>query len=168
VCFLCWAFLIPFGFAGYQIVYFSDKLPPVIAMHFGAYGVANRWGSPWAFPGTYSALLMVITLMFFAMPAFVRRVPAKWVTLPNCDDWLAPERKEAAIAFMQRWHYGFGLTSLCFLVYVFHLTLDSSLHQPTILPNSPLMTALILSLFAAPIWVLALRAPFLKKNDSRP
>ena len=67
--FLRWAYLVPLGFAASQIAYFSDKLPPIIATHFGASGVADGWGSPRTFLGIYAALLVVITLMFCAIPA---------------------------------------------------------------------------------------------------
>ena len=165
--FLRWAYLVPLGFAASQIAYFSDKLPPIIATHFGASGVADGWGSPRTFLGIYAALLVVITLMFCAIPAFARRVPTKWVNLPNRDYWLAPERKEATIAILERWANGFGLTTLCFLVYVFHLTLQANLRQPAILAMSPFMISLALFLFAAFTWVFVLLGPFLKKNNGR-
>ena len=77
-------------------------LPDLVAIHFRGGGIPDAWASKW----THALIFMVIQLPLFALCLSVGRLtlnsPARWISLPNKDYWLAPEHREQAAAIMGR------------------------------------------------------------------
>lgn len=112
------------------------QLPLRVASHFGADGVANGWSSRESYVWTLIAIVTVCTLTMMGISAIIRITPTNLVNLPHREYWLAPERREATIAAVQR--FGFlmaGLTSLLFLA-LHLLTVAANESQPAVLSGA--------------------------------
>ena len=71
-------------------------LPDRVAIHFGLGGAPDGWAS------NLTSMLLVLgvhTLVFCALyfsPRLISTVPSKWISLPNRDFWLTPQRRHLA------------------------------------------------------------------------
>ena len=113
-----------------------QQLPLRVASHFGADGAANGWSSRESYVWTLIVILTVISLVMAGTAAIMRITPTNLVNLPHREYWLAPERREATIAAVQR--FGFfmaGLTSLLFLA-IHLLTVAANESQPAVLSGA--------------------------------
>jgi uncharacterized membrane protein len=103
---------------GFQVAYFDDRLPGVVATHFDATGTANGFMERPAFIAFYVGLLLFVSFVFVGIALVVRRVPAELINLPNKDYWLAPDRADDTRAWLGREFMSFGVVVVLFLVAV--------------------------------------------------
>src|SRR5437588_11310819 len=106
-----------------QTIYYYPRLPAVVAQHFGAEGNPNGWAPREAFFLISWVVLLGISALLMVTPRLLRRVPVAMINLPNKDYWLAPERKEESLAFLQRGTEWVGVLTTGFLVVVTHLAI---------------------------------------------
>jgi uncharacterized membrane protein len=99
-------------FFGYVIDSY-DSLPPKVASHFDIEGRPNGWMSRDVCVGFTLGLGILVPAIIVAMMAGAGRIPVSFVNLPHRDYWLAPERRQAALAILLR--YSLWLASLCVL-----------------------------------------------------
>ncbi|MBM4147573.1 MAG: DUF1648 domain-containing protein [Lentisphaerae bacterium] len=93
-------------------------LPDRVAIHFGVGGRPDNWA-----PGCVNALVVlcldtVLFLAFYFSPRLTSVVPAKWMSLPNKQFWLAPENRAATDAKVSAlmWRFGTALFAFLFAV----------------------------------------------------
>lgn len=134
-------------------------LPERVAIHFGAGGMADAWGSRNA-----NALLMtgVYVLLFAAIyfsPGLVRKAPGL-VNLPNKAYWLIPERQSLAVEKMRGFLWQFGAALFGFLLVLEVLTLQANLFEPARLDMRVFLPALGAFLVYAVWWTIAFSRAF--------
>ncbi|MBU0714164.1 MAG: DUF1648 domain-containing protein [Verrucomicrobia bacterium] len=105
-------------------------LPPRVAIHFGADGMANGWA-----PNYVNALLMTGTyVLLFCSLYFGHRLarvfPLKWTNLPNKEYWLSPANKARTMEKIQALILQFGVVVFIFLLIVGLLTIQANLTKP--------------------------------------
>lgn len=105
-------------------------LPPRVAIHFGADGMANGWASNYV-----NALLMTGThVVLFCSLYFGHRLtflfPLKWINLPNKEYWLSPANKARTMEKIQALILQFGVVVFIFLLIVGLLTIQANLTKP--------------------------------------
>lgn len=135
------AFAALLGIVVLQAIVYYPQLPAQLASHFDARGRPNGWSSKPAYFALQAFIVLVLTLCFGALPAWLERAPARLVNLPNKDYWLAPERRAATMARVASALSWFGCAGLTFIVVVTSLVVDFNLGHERVLP-------------ATPIWVL--------------
>jgi hypothetical protein len=138
----------------------TQVLPERVAIHFGAGGAANGWGSTNA-----NALLMAgVNLLLFCSiyfsPWLIERIPARWISLPNRDYWLTPKNKERAVKIMQEMMWQFGTVLFLFLFFTGLLTISANLSQPVRLNEGLFLSGLIAFLVYTGYWTIALLRAF--------
>jgi hypothetical protein len=138
----------------------TQVLPERVAIHFGAGGAANGWGST-----TANALLMAgVDLLLFCSiyfsPWLIERIPARWISLPNRDYWLTPENKERAVEIIREMMWQFGTALFLFLFFTGLLTISANLSQPVRLNEGLFLSGLVIFLVYTGYWMLALLRAF--------
>ncbi len=138
----------------------TQVLPERVAIHFGAGGTANGWGSTNA-----NALLMAgVNLLLFCSiyfsPWLIERIPARWISLPNRDYWLTPENKERAVEMMREMMWQFGTALFLFLFFTGLLTISANLSRPVRLNEELFLSGLVVFLVYTGYWTIALLRAF--------
>jgi uncharacterized membrane protein len=136
------AFATLLGFIVLQALIYYPQLPARVASHFDAAGRPNGWSSKPAYFALQAFIVLVIAICFAALPAWIERVPAKLVNLPNKDYWLAPERRAATMASVASALTWFGCAGLVFILAVTSLVIDFNLGRERALPAIPIWALL--------------------------
>ncbi|WP_316366088.1 DUF1648 domain-containing protein [Candidatus Thiodiazotropha sp. CDECU1] len=135
-------------------------LPDRVAIHFGQGGMPDGWAS--SLTGTL-IMLGVHCLLFCSLyfsPRLLALVPAKWVSLPNRDYWLRPERHSQAIVKFSQYMWQFGTALFMFMLFTGLLSLKANLSDPVRLDEGPLLVALVVFLIYTGYWTLRLLRAF--------
>ena len=143
----------------------SGSLPSVVASHFDASGAANAFmpSSTYAL-GMLGVLIGVPGLTAF-LPFALSRLQGRGLNIPNREYWLAPERIDESLAFLQRHCLVFASGLVIFLSYVHWLVVQANRHQPPLLSTSAIVTGLTVFFAAAAVWLIVLYARFRKVAD---
>lgn len=133
----------------------SQSLPDIVASHFSGSGQADGYMPR----RTYIIFMGVVTL---AVPLSIVVVQALMVSRPdrlklrNRDYWLAPERREKTLEFLNVHAMRFAAMLLLFLCVVHWLLLKANEVQPAHLDSGLFITALASFLVAMVVWLVAM------------
>ena len=145
---------------GAQTIYYYPRLPAVVGQHFGGDGRANGWASRDAFFILSWTVLLVISAIFMFTPRVLRTAPVSLINLPHKDYWLAPERKEESLRFLERDMEWMGVMTVGFIALVLHLAIRANLNPEHRLENGPFVTLLVAFLVATTGWIVRLYRRF--------
>ena len=115
--------------AALQIAWFYPQLPAKVASHFDGQGRPNGWMSKDGFFLLYGAMLALQLAVFGAGARLIRRLPDRWFNLPHRDYWLAPERRDQTLDYLEGWGLWFGCAVMAFLLGIFQLAIEANLKQ---------------------------------------
>ncbi|HKE45014.1 MAG TPA: hypothetical protein VKB41_10810 [Steroidobacteraceae bacterium] len=147
-----------------QIVLQAPYLPAQMAVRFNAAGAPVGFSSAQAFSTINLVIIAIIVTAFLILPgAMTRRRQLRW-RLPNRAYWLANERREQTVEYLQRQFMWFGIITLILLMAVFQLVVDANRHTPTVLDSTRLMWLLIGYFAFIAVWLWA----FWRKFSRRP
>lgn len=153
--------LIALLLAAAGFVHFSSvSLPPVVASHFAAGGAANGFMPRNGYVTLMTALVVGVPLLLAGVSSLVAFMPVNRINLPNRAYWLAPERVDETMAFLQMHGRYFAVLLAAFLCFVHWLVVLANGQQPRLFPERPFMAGLILFLFATLGWIGVLIARF--------
>ena len=150
-----------------DLLSYYPALPEQVAVHFNAAGEADGWASKPGLVAIYLGTFPVLAAMFVGIAWGLRKLPASMINLPNKDYWLAPERREATLAFLASWLLWMGNATLLFLVVVLHLTLLANLQPEPKLPDT-FWPAFIGYLGFVAVWIVRLYRRFRKPARTQP
>lgn len=119
-----------------QIAWYYPRLPATVASHFDGQGRPNGWMSRDGFFLLYTAMLALQFVVFGGGFRLMRRLPNRLFNLPHRDYWLAPERRDATLDYLESWGLWFGCAVLALLLGIFQLTIEANLRQSP-LPVGP-------------------------------
>jgi uncharacterized membrane protein len=91
-----------------------DDLPAKVASHFDIQGRPNGWMSRKTCVGFTLGLGVLLPAFIVGMMGGAGKIPVSFINLPHRDYWLAPERRQAALAILLR----FSLWFACMIVLV--------------------------------------------------
>lgn len=153
------------GLAFYLLAYFglllllattAGALPSRVASHFGAEGRANGWMNR----EVYLAFVACLPLLFggFAVVIswLVRWLPARFVSLPRGDFWLAPERRLEVAAFLCQRMFWLASLMTGFFAGLHLLTVHASRSVPPRLSMDGLLALVMAFLIAVLVWTVLL------------
>jgi uncharacterized membrane protein len=126
--------LLCLALAGVLAIYLP-MLPDRVATHFDGGGSANGWSSR-ADVIASAAALVAITAVIFLVAGLLMRVPDSMINIPNKSYWLAPGRRDRALAFMRDWLRWFVALTLALLVLTIGMGLQANLAAPVRLAGS--------------------------------
>ncbi|HSD59392.1 MAG TPA: DUF1648 domain-containing protein [Burkholderiales bacterium] len=119
-----------------QIAWHYPQLPAKVASHFDGQGRPNGWMSRDGFFLLYGAMLALQLAIFGTGFRILRRLPDRMFNLPHRDYWLAPERRNETLDYLETWGLWFGCAVLALLLGIFQLAIDANLKQAP-LPLGP-------------------------------
>jgi len=149
--------------AGLFIWRSGDLLPERIASHFVASGAANGF-----MPRT--SYLAAMLLAGVLVPAVLGELIGALARLggsariPNRDYWMAPERRERSLAWMQSHARWFGCLLSAFICYVHWLVIEANRLQPPLLAPHRIVPALVVFVLGALAWGVSLQLRFLRRG----
>jgi hypothetical protein len=126
-----------------QFVYYSPRLPAVLASHFATSGRVNGWQTKAAFFLMELTIIVLATVISFGIPRLIAAMPVSLINLPHKEIWLGPERRDATLFYIQTWSVWFGCALLAFLLYVMELAFRANLQTPPRFNNAAFVPALL-------------------------
>ncbi len=146
------------------VVLTSLALPPVVASHFGVTGTANGFMPR----SVYILFMLVFTVvlplvMVVSLDQTLRHTHAR-INLPHREYWLAPERRDETIQFLQAHSIGFSTLLLVFLGFVHGLVVQANLQQPVRLSSGWFVGGLLVFLVAVALWTGRLLTRFSRRS----
>ena len=127
--------------------------PGTVAVHFGAGGEPDGWGSANANALFMAGINLLLFGMFYFMPRLVRVTPQRWVNLPNKDYWFREENKARMMSALTAYLDEFGFVMFAFLFLVGLLAMQANLSQPVHLREDLMWWALGLLLVYTAWWL---------------
>ena len=112
-------------------LYFSSlyaQLPDVMASHFDARGVPNRWQTKSTFFSFLVGVSVLAAVVGFGIPRIIMILPAQYINLPNKGYWLAPERRAETMDFLNGYFAWFGCALFAVLLFTINFALQANLH----------------------------------------
>ncbi len=143
-----------------QTMYYYPRLPAVVAQHFGGAGQPNGW-APREFFFIFSWILLLgLSAIFMFSQRLLRRIPTSMINLPHREHWLAPERKDESLRFLQEAMQWMGVLTVAFIVLVLHLAIRANLNAEHRLDNGMFVTLLAGFLISTVVWMIRLYRRF--------
>lgn len=138
----------------------SNRLPAMVASHFGSGGIANGF-MPHDFYVRFTLAFVIglPALMAFMTTHSLGKSNAR-INLPNRDYWLGPEQYANTIAYLRSSLIRFCTTLLVFLCYMHWLVVVANTTQPAHLSEFRLVTGLAVFLGATFLWLRGLLKHF--------
>ena len=162
------AALLTTGAAGVILAsYHWQSLPERVASHFNLSGTPDAWMSRDANFFFSAGMMVFVTASFSLVGVLVRRLPARWINLPNKPHWFAPERERETRDDLERWSYSFGALLNLFMIFVTHLAYLANRSEPVELDSVAMLIGLVVFLVASLGGVVALLVRFKKAPDTR-
>jgi uncharacterized membrane protein len=113
--------LVSSGAAGVLLVsYHWQRLPDRVASHFNGWGAADGWMGRDANFLLSAGVIIGLTATFYFLGVLMRRLPSKWINLPNKDHWFAADREGTTRLHLATWSWTFGALLNLFLLFTFH------------------------------------------------
>ena len=139
-----------------QLAWAYPQLPEIVASHFDGGGRPNGWMRKSTFVLLNVGMLAFLTLCFVGLPRWLARIPARWISLPNRDYWLAPERREGTLRYIQRQMLWFACAMIAYMLVITELVIRVNLGVYPTLPSLAMWLLLAGFLIFTLIWVLCL------------
>lgn len=138
----------------------SPALPPNVASHFGASGLADGWMPRAGYVAAMLALVTVLPLLVAATTGLVPRWSRRNRIMCHPDYWLAPPRKEATQAFLEAYACAFGSFLSLFMLGIHLLTVSANATDPARLPLTAFYTLIGVFLALLCGWMAGLYVRF--------
>src|ERR1700722_14304625 len=149
-------------FFGYVIASYGD-LPAKVASHFDITGRPNGWMSRETCVGFTLGLGILMPAFIVGMMAGAGRIPVSFINLPHRDYWLAPERRQAALAILLRFSLWFACMNVLFVTGLHWLIVQANLsNQPPHLSGPGIILVAGGFLAGTGVWVRLLTRHFSK------
>ena len=147
----------------YAAVHFSavyPQLPGVVASHFNGHGAPNGWQTKQAFFEVLVIVSAIVAVVGFAIPKIISVLPAQIINLPNKGYWLAPERVEETMEFLDTTFAWFACALFLFNILVFDYAIQINLHPGN--PPNPARFWYVLAGFLVFVvaWTIRILAKF--------
>jgi uncharacterized membrane protein len=130
-------------------------LPDRVAQHFAGDGSANGWASKGVFCALIAGVTLLVVLSVHGIALVLPRLSDRWISMPNKEQLLAPERRAETMARLQRSLLTYGNATLLLVVWITYAVVQTNLHPPPRLPDSTLV-ALGAYLVFTVLWIVHL------------
>ena len=154
------AFLLSFAANLILLVVSFAVSPPRVAIHFGFGGFPDNWGPPYVNALIMGGVNVLLFVSLWFLPVLVRRLPAKYINLPNKGYWSRDENKERTILIFSREMHLFGVAVFIFMFVVALLALQANLSTPVKLREDLFFGALALFMIFMIYWSIRLIRKF--------
>lgn len=105
-----------------QHVSYWRVLPERVATHFGPGGEPNDWMDRTSAAILLGGFQLVFPLLLLSVVRLLKWIPNAFINIPHREYWLAPARRESALAWLARPMSGIAGLTAALLVVTSHLT----------------------------------------------
>ena len=154
------SFLVLMIFAIYFVTSSSANLPPRMASHFNAEGIADGFMSKESYTYTMLAVVVGVPGLLALMPLVLGKLPPSLINIPHREYWLAPENRADTFYTLNLWMRVFACFLLIFLSYVHWLVIQANAQQLPAVPASDFYLGSIFLLVLSGIWSILLLRRF--------
>ncbi|HXY61410.1 MAG TPA: DUF1648 domain-containing protein [Nitrospirota bacterium] len=144
--------LVLIGIGILQMLFYAPRLPEHMASHFGGSGDPNGWSGKAAFFGIYAGILVMVFLLFHALPGLLSRFPDAMINLPNKEYWLAPERRASTFSRIKDYFVSMGIGLIIFLLFTLQLVIQANLREDRHLDSTVLWILLVVFAVFTIVW----------------
>lgn len=133
-----------------------DALPAVAGTHFNASGAADGFMTSAQYRSFMLVFAVGIPVLVVVTILVLLQTMQHRINIPYKQHWLAPERREATVAFLQAHSIWLGTIMALFTGYLHALLLEANAVQPPRLPEESLYTSMGVLLAVVILWGLLL------------
>ncbi len=112
-----------------QMLYFWPLTPETMASHFDGSGRANGWQTRVFFFVLYGGVLVLLFFTFQILPRQLKRFPDGLINLPNKGYWLAPERRAATFAVIEKQMILLGNATMMLIIGTMQLVFQANVDR---------------------------------------
>ena len=159
-----YALLLAFGYFDWMRIY--PRLPQRIAVHFGYDGTPNQWAPKDGLLWTALIVLAILTVTSMGVPRLVTAISGDRMNLPHRAYWLAPERRQQTMGFIEAQSIWFGCAVLLLLYTAFQLAMDANLSPDKRFDSHTMWTALGVFFFVVVVWMIHFVRHFCRVPDN--
>jgi hypothetical protein len=138
-------------------------MPPQVASHFVGSGAANAWMPRDSYVHFMLLAGVLLPGALAEVISLVSRLGGS-LRIPNKDYWMAPERRDQALAWMSAHARWFACLLSGFICYVHWLVIGANRTQPATLPPDKMLPALVVFVACSVAWGLSLQLRFRLKR----
>ncbi len=113
----------------------ADKLPQLVATHFGFAGDADAWMGRTTYLIFMAGFGLTFPLLLPAVGLALGRLPIRAIKIPHREVWLAPGRRDATLAYFRRQMAWLGVLELAFVIVMHLLVVEANRHRPPRMTN---------------------------------
>lgn len=153
-------FIIPFALLTLlQHSWYYTSLPDQVATHFGPGGKPDDWMQKSTALLVLAGFQLFFPLLLLSITRLIKKLPSGAINIPNRRYWLAPERREASLRWLQQPMSGIAGSTAVLLIAANHFTYRANLRGGH-LEEGPFFCCLTLYL-AVTLWqVIAITRRF--------
>ena len=144
-----------------QLMLFYSHLPDPLASHFGRGGLPNGWMPRNALLWLHAGLLLLMTLIYLFASRLKLPSSTKYISLPNRDYWLNPQRKSATERYLGEQTRWFVFYTLLFLLVVMQLVINANMQAEVRLDEQSMWYALFIYGVYIVVWTVRFYRHFL-------
>ena len=140
-----------------------DRLPAIVATHFGTDNRPNGWmtrGGYLLFTLAFGAGVSALVIFFVGV---LPRLKPQWTNIPHRDYWLASERREESFRFLAAHACWLACLMVLFIAGIHALILLTHQSHPPLLPMTPFLVLLGGFLSGIALWTVKIYRRFPKK-----
>jgi uncharacterized membrane protein len=138
------------------------QLPERVATHFGHAGAPNAWMSRTGHVKFIMGFAIGLPVLLHLVFPVIRRLGGAGCNIPHRSYWLAPERQEGTLGYVQTRFAWFICLLVAFFAGVHYLILNANTHYPARL-SIPLLACILGGfLLIKVIWLCTLLIPLLR------
>lgn len=157
--------LLAFAYFNWLLTY--SKLPQRIAVHFGYDGKPNGWAPKDGLLWTTLIVLVIVTLTTLGIPRLITAVSGDRMNLPHRAYWLASERRQETMGFLEAQSTWFGCAVLLLLYTAFQLAMNANLSPDAHFDSRTMWTALVVFFFVVVAWMIHFLQHFYRVPENR-
>jgi uncharacterized membrane protein len=131
----------------------SNRLPAMVASHFGSAGAANGFMPHAVYVDFMLAFVVGLPVLMVVATWLAIASPGARINLPNKDYWLAPARRAKTIEFLRSGTLWFGTMLVALLCYMHWLVVLANEAQPPQLSNTWFIGGLVVFVGAVLLWL---------------
>jgi hypothetical protein len=141
--------------AGAFILATSAALPEQVASHFVHGGQANGWMPRATYVGFMVAAAVVVPLVLVTMLAWLPRIFPRAINLPNRDYWFDVERRDATLASLSAFAWGFASAIALLVAGLHRAVVAANDSNPPILSETTVDALLAGFVLVLTAWIVA-------------
>ena len=146
------ALIILIADAIYFVTVSSAGLPPLVASHFNASGVADGFMTKENYTVTMLAVSVGLPGFIALISLGLHKLPVSLINIPHREYWLSPERHADSMQTIKGFMDVLACILVVFLSYVHWLVVLANAHQPPVLSGSGIYAGLIFLMLLIGIW----------------